>query len=102
MFTFIRQQMRGFITGLVLCSGSLATGAVHAATVTIGGPADCWGLAGYPTVYNATNVQIYTSLESVRVSVNLLGFYSLTMKNVPLNGINAVAKVTCQSADTWN
>src|SRR3954470_7080284 len=103
MITDIRRRLLGLALSLGSGFGILVTTPVHAATVTINGPTDCWGLKGYPALtYNATQVRIKTIYENRWKNVDLFGRYSVTMFNVPTGGIDARATITCQSADTWD
>lgn len=101
--------MTAFVRRLAVCFaltigiGGLSAVQANAATITVSGFANCLGMLGYPTVEPATHVQIKTSTANVTVGVNLVGFYSANVPNVPSSGSNATAYVSCLSgAGPWN
>jgi hypothetical protein len=75
----------------------------QAATSAVSGNADCWGIEGLYTPAPAKTIRIQISGESSpQANVNLLGRYSVTMRNVPSGGTNGTATINCLNGYSWN
>ena len=93
-----------FALALAAALSTIGATRAEAATVTVSGFANCWGMLGYPTPAEpATQVRITIPGASVAVGVNAIGFYSANVPNVPSGGASATAYVSCLSgAGPWN